>query len=80
MVNIVRLAAHERPPEDEDWVWISRDSSGRYGCAGSASLVKELGSDLDVPSSAIEVDLNVTVQRAREWAGARNVATIYLSE
>ena len=80
MANIVRLAAHEHPPEDEDWLWIARDSSGRYRCIGSASLVEELGVAFYVPSSATEVDLNVTVQRAREWADARNVTTIYLSE
>ena len=80
MVDIVRLAAHERPPQDEAWLWISRDSSGHYRCEGSPSLKKELGTAFDEPSSATEVDLNVTVERAREWAGARNVATIYLSE
>ena len=80
MVDLVRLAAHERPPKDKDWLWISRDKSGRYRCEGSASLKKELGTALDTPSSSTEVDFNVTVERAREWAGARNVATIYLSE
>lgn len=80
MVDIVRLAPHERPPQDEAWLWISREASGRYRCEGSASLKKELGTAFDEASSADEVDLNVTVERAREWAGARNVATIYLSE
>jgi hypothetical protein len=79
MVDIVRLAVHERPPQDEAWLWISRDASGRYRCEGSPSLKKELGTALE-EASADEVDLNVTVERAREWAGARNVATIYLSE
>ena len=78
MVDLVRLAANERPPQNDAWLWISRDSSGHYRCEGSPSLKKELGTAFDEPLSAIE--LNVLVERAREWAGARNVATIYLSE
>jgi hypothetical protein len=80
MVDIVRLAAHERPPQDKDWLWVSRDKSGRYRCEGSASLKKELGAAPDVTSSVTEDDLNVLVERAREWAGSRNIATLYLSE
>jgi hypothetical protein len=80
MVEIVRLGAHERPPPDQDWIWISRDSFGHYRSETSAALKKELGTALDESSSDAEVDLNVIVERAREWAGARNVATIYLSE
>lgn len=80
MVEIVRLAANKSPPQDEAWLRIYRDSSGNYHCEGSPSLTKELGSAFDEASSATEVDLNVLVERAREWAGARNVATIYLSE
>ena len=80
MVDLVRLTANERPPADDAWLWISRDTSGHYRCTGSPSLKKELGTAFEDPSTADEVDLNVTVERAREWAGARNVATIYLSE
>jgi hypothetical protein len=64
MVDIVRLAAHESPPKDKDWLWITRDSVGRYRCEGSASLQKELETVLDNFSS--EVDLNVILERARE--------------
>ena len=78
MVDLVRLAPNERPPQGDAWLWIFRDSSGHYCCEGSPSLKKELGTAFD--QSADEVDLNVTIERAREWAGARNVATIYLSE
>ena len=78
MVDLVRLDANERPPPDDAWLWISRDSSGHYRCQGSPSLKKELGIAFDEPSSA--ADLNVMIERAREWAGARNVANIYLSE
>ena len=80
MVNLVRLAAHEHPPENEDWVWVSGDSSSRYRSVGSTSLAKEVEAALYAPSSAPEIDLNVIVQRAREWADARNVTTLYLSE
>ena len=80
MVTLVRLAAHECPPENEDGVWVSRDSSSRYRCVGSTSLAKAVEAALYAPSSAPEIDLNVIVQRAREWADARNVATLYLSE
>jgi hypothetical protein len=80
MVDIVRLTAQQKPPKDKDWLWISRDSSGRYRCEGSASLKKELGAAPDVTSSVTEDDLNVLVERAREWAGSRNIATLYLSE
>ena len=30
MVNVVRLETNESPPSDEDWVIVTRDSSGRY--------------------------------------------------
>ena len=78
MVDIVRLAAHERPPQDEAWLWISRDSFDHYRCEGSPSLKKELGTAFD--ESATEADLNVLIERAREWAGSHNIATLYLSE
>ena len=80
MVDIVRLAANKSPPQDDAWLRIYRDSSGHYRCEGSPSLKKELGSAFDEPSSSPKVDLNVLVEQAREWAGAHNVATIYLSE
>ena len=80
MVDIVRLTAQQKPPKDKDWLWISRDRSGRYRCEGSASLKKELETAPDVTSSFAEDDLNVLIERAREWAGSHNIATLYLSE
>jgi hypothetical protein len=80
MVDIVRLAAPEQPPGDTDWLWISRNDSGSYRCEGSESLKNELGAAPHLSSSVPEDDLNVLIERAREWAGARNIATLYLSE
>jgi hypothetical protein len=80
MVDIARLAAPEQPPRETDWLWITRNDSGRYRCEGSASLKKELETAPHLSSSVPEDDLNVLIERAREWAGARNIATLYLSE
>jgi len=78
-VVVVRLEPEERPPENENWVLVERESSGRYAASGSA-IRHGRGATFCVPVPALENDLEVAIAKASAWAERHQIETVFVRE
>ena len=75
MAEVVRLEAGEEPPEDEDWVLVVVDVSGRY--ARGATMVRHRWG-ATFQTSGTEADVAITIQHAQAWADMRSIRKVYV--
>ena len=80
MATIVWIDGKARPPDGEDWVLIVQEpSSGRYFAEGSVQTGPNETTFYN-PFPASELELKAALEKARAWADAHGIGTIYIRD
>jgi hypothetical protein len=77
MAEVVRLEAGEEPPDNEDWVLVVVDVSGRY--AHGATMVRHRRG-ATFQTSGAEAEVAIIIQHAQAWADVRSIRKVYVQQ
>ena len=76
MVDVMSLKPGEQPEENEDWLLVTKDSSGRYYIEGGATLGDRAGKLM----SATTMNRQDAIRHATKWAEENEVSVVYVRD